>query len=221
VPELGRSPMKSIRIVACVVLLGFVCGCGESHDVSRLQEDEVTAADVAWATDTTIFKWKLRELNAKPIYSVRMVVLGPTNEVLAAGPWLTGGKSAFSYYPGELSLAMRNPESGPDLILKLRCNGQSTWWHLREEFKVHASAPPSPRPANTPESNILVVAVQATEKAGVPSSPNDWLNSRCKKLCLKLFTEPTSTGEPDGSVNGSQPIRSETNATPPAAGSRR
>jgi len=212
--------MKSLLILACVTLLGFVCGCRESHDPSRLQEDELTAADVAWATDTTIFKWKLRELNAKPIYSVRMVVLGPTNEVLAAGPWLTGGNSAFSYDPGELSLAMRNPEAGPDLILKLRCNGQSTWWHLMEEFKVGSSAP-SPRPANAPENNILVVALQATGEAGVPSTPDDWFNSRCKKLCLKLSTEPTSSGEPDGPANGSQPIRSGTNATSSAASSRR
>lgn len=146
VAQFCPSPMRRLRLVACFALLGFTCGCREKRDLARLQEDSLTVADVAWATDTTIFKWKLRELNAKPIYSVGIVVLGPTNNVPATGPRLTEGRSALSYFPGELSLAMRNPESGPDLGLKLRCNGQSTWWRPREEFKVFSSVSVAPRP---------------------------------------------------------------------------
>jgi hypothetical protein len=116
---------------------------------------------------------------------------------------------------------MRNPESGPDLSLKLRCNDQSTWWRPRDEFKVFGSVSVAPRPANAPDSNILVIAVQATDETGVPSSPDDWFNSRCKKLCLKLFTQPIPGGEPDVPANGIQPMRSGADGTPSSAGSGR
>src|SRR6478752_1462237 len=76
--------MKQILMILSLCLLG---GCSKKEAAS-----EITADDVAWATDWKIFKKPLSSISCEPVYSVGFVVLGEEGQVISEGPWCGGGE---------------------------------------------------------------------------------------------------------------------------------
>jgi len=198
VAELGSFAMKAT--LAILLSVTVLSGCGR-NDPPRM---DITPDDVAWATDVHIAKWNLRMLTSKPVYSVGIVLLGPTNNVIKSGPWVGNGRIPLELE--QVSVALRGDE------LKLRCGGSSVNWRLPGDFKRSFWYGASLKPS----ADLLPIASDANASA---LTTEGILRSTSSKLCLKICTEPWTSGEPDGAANRSQPAGTPTNLTRPAVGS--
>lgn len=153
------------------------CNCGKTAAPPVM---EITAADVAWATDIKICKWDLTSLTSNPVYWVGVLVLGPKNEVLTEGPWIGDPDGITPIDPSlsELCLAFRRTDDGVDL--KFRVGGIGGSSHLTNDFTSYSWYGGSV----VMVSNLLIVADNGIGGAF------DVLHSDATKICLKISTEP-------------------------------
>ena len=172
-----------------LVALALLCtGCdSETKVAAKARPVAIDADDVAWATDWSIFKWRLGALTSEPVRSIQIVVVGSDGGVIREAASV--GYSELLEQNKHVTIAFKKEASF--VSVRLRYGGSSVSTKLEGFFE-------GPNWGTSGEFGVAgdLVAV-ATNANQMPATTEALLKLPGDKLCLRLITQETNEAEQD------------------------
>lgn len=167
---------NTMKTLCLILIISTLCGCSKDSATS-----EVTADDVAWATDWKIFKKPLKSIISDPVYSIGIVVLNEEGVIISEGPW--SGSGTDSAISGDTMVCVAIKKNADSIECKLRLGGSSISTELGEGFGKSFSW-------NSDQEIVDDIILFATDANSVPAGGRSLMKAKGKKIGLKVYKNP-------------------------------